>query len=180
MAYTLVLESTPYAVAAALLVVFLLWWRLKPAAFRSLTWQSLALASGLFWGMLAAGLIFYAWEFYYQHFVPDWYRFAAPLGALGLYALIGLGLRWLALRLPGNPAVNFCLLGGLEALPEHLVAIYRFDILHIPILRGSRPGAILLFAWFEYVVYWGLALLLAVILDRMRTLLRSGKRRQAA
>jgi hypothetical protein len=47
--------------------------------------------------------IFGFWELYYRHFYPAWARWLIPLNVL-LYGAIGLGMWWLALRLPG-PAV---------------------------------------------------------------------------
>lgn len=171
-----VVENTPFAIAAALLVVGLLVWRLKPSGFHSLSWQSVGLAAALFWGALAALMIAYAWSFYYRLFVPPWYRFAAPLGALGLYAALGIFFRWAALRLPGNPVVWFCLLGGLESIPEHAIGIYRFEILALPILQGSSAASIFIFAFFEYMFYWGLVLGLAVGVDRLLRARRRGSR----
>lgn len=160
-------QNTLVAAATAVTFVGLLAWRVSPAAFAALRWQAVAAGSALFWAGLAALLIAFTWSSYYSHFVPAWYRYAAPIGALALYAVLGLGLRWLALRLPGNPVLLFCLLGGLEALPEHAVGIYRFHILTIPILQGSTAVAIFVFAYFEYIVYWALALALAVLLNRL-------------
>lgn len=177
MPQALIAENTPFAAGAALLLLSLLAWRVTPAAFRSLSWKSVGAASALFWGALAAVLLTYAWEFYYSQFAPSWYRFAAPLGAIALYALLGVGIRWAALRLPGHPVVWFCLLGGLESIPEHAIGIYRFDILQIPALQGSTAEAVFLFAFFEYVLYWSLALLLALGVDRLRQALVSARHR---
>lgn len=163
----LVFENTPYAIAAATVIIGLLAWRLRPPAFRALAWQSFGIAAALFWSVLAATLIAWAWGFYYSRFMPAWYRIAAPLGAIMLYSMLSLLIRWAALRLPGNPVVVFCLLGGLESIPEHAVAIYRFDILQIPVLQGSTAASIIVFAYFEYAAYWGVVLLLAVGIDRL-------------
>lgn len=161
------MENTPIAILAALILVGFLAWQVKPLTFRSLRWQSIGIASALFWSLLAVLLLTWAWDFYYELFVPSWYRLAAPLGAILLYSFLGLGMRWAALKLPGNPVVTFCLLGGLASIPEHAVGIYRFDILQIPILQGSTPGAIFLFAFFEYIVFWGITLSLAIGVDRL-------------
>jgi hypothetical protein len=161
------LENTPVAIAASLAIVGLLTWRLKPSAFRAMSWQSFGISASLFWGIFAAVIISFAWNFYYQHFVPDWYRFAAPIGALTLYSLLGLFFRWGSVRLPGNPTLWFCILGGLESVPEHAVGIYRFDILEVPVLAGSSAASIFIFAFFEYVFYWGVVLALAIGVDRL-------------
>jgi hypothetical protein len=163
----LVLENTPSAFIIALILVGLLAWRVKPFTFRSLRWQSMGIASALFWSVLATVLISFAWDLYYSLFVPPWYRLAAPLGAILLYSVLGLGMRWVALKLPGHPVITFCLLGGLESIPEHAVGIYRFNILQIPLLQGDSPLAIFIFAYFEYVIFWGIVLLLALGLERL-------------
>ncbi|MBX3059828.1 MAG: hypothetical protein KF770_25530 [Anaerolineae bacterium] len=170
----LIAENTPAAVVAAFVLVGLLVWRIKPARFHALSKLSFAIAAALFWGVLAAWLVSFAWDFYYSSFAPGWYRVAAPLGAIIIYPAFALLLRWLALRLPGNAVLVFCLLGGLESILEHAVAIYRFDILQIPFLQENSAGAILLFAYFEYVVYWGATLLLTVGIDWLLRTLRSG------
>lgn len=167
MSEQLVLENTPIAIITALILVGMLAWRVKPLTFPSLRWQSVGIASALIWSLLAAILLTWAWDFYYELFMPSWYRLVAPLGAILLYSCLGLAMRWAALKLPGNPVVTFCLLGGLASIPEHAVGIYRFDILQIPILQGSTAGWIFLFVFFEYVIFWGITMLLAIGLDKL-------------
>ncbi len=163
----IIAQNTPLALVLSLIILALAAWRLKRPAFSSLPWQSFGTAAGLFWGLLSAVLFTTYWTPYYRFFAPSWNRFLGPIAAVALYSLLGLLLRWAALRLPGAPAVSFCLLGGLESIPEHAIAIYRFDILQIPILRGSTPISIFLFAFFEYVLFWGLVLLLTLPIDRL-------------
>jgi hypothetical protein len=141
--------------------------RLKPKAFRSLPWWSFASASASFWAVLAAVLYLAFWKPYYSYFAPPINRIVAPIVAAAIYSLVALLFRWLANRLPGNPAITFALLGGLESIPEHAIGIYRLGILQIPILRGSTPESIFIFAFFEYVIYWGLVLMLATLIHRL-------------
>jgi hypothetical protein len=164
------------AFGLAVVVIGITAWRPGPQAFRALPAASFTIGSALFWGVFAALMIAYAWSFYYVHFVPAWYRYAAPLGAAVLYPLLAHLIRWASLRLPGNPAVTFCLLGGLEAIPEHAVGIYRFRILDIPMLQGVSPGSVFLFAYFEYVVYWGVALMLVAAASRLAARLHARTR----
>lgn len=145
--------------------VLLLALGVKPARFRQLTW-SLTGASAILWGILAAACLWGFWDLYYRYFYPGWARWIAPLFA-PLYGAIGLALWWLALRLPGNPVVNFCLLGGLGSVPEHLWGIYGLGILDkVPFLQGVSPASVLVFAVFEYIFYWSVVLSIAALLGR--------------
>jgi hypothetical protein len=163
----LMTKNTPIFFALAIIMVGLLAWQFKPALFRQLSWQAVGIGSALFWSVLAGLMIWYAWDYYYRYYAPSWDRIVAPLGAIVFYFLLGLLLRWVALRLPGNSTVTFCLLGGLESIPEHAIAIYPFHILQIPFLQGTTAAAIFTFAFFEYIVFWSLALCLAIGVDRL-------------
>ena len=175
----LFVKNTPLAIVLALAGVGLLGWRVNPSTFRALGWPSVGIASAVFWGVLAALLVATSWEFYYSFFMPGWERFVTPLAAIVFYFVLGIILRWAALRLPGNPVVWFPLLGGLGSIPEHAIAIYRFGILDIPVLRGSTPLAIFIFAYFEYVIFWSVALALALGLERLRRVIRLRRTDQA-
>jgi hypothetical protein len=168
----LMTKNTPIFFALAFILICLLAWRVKPAQFRLLRWQAVGFSSALFWSVFAGVMISYAWDFYYRYYAPSWDRIVAPLGAIVLYFLLGLLLRWAALRLPGNPIISFCLLGGLESVPEHAIAIYRFHILQIPFLQDTTATAIFILAYFEYTVYWSLALCLAIAVDRLINYIR--------
>ncbi len=157
-----------YSAAAiiALIDVALVWllvWRIKPDRFRRMRWP-VAIGSAIFWGALGTIVIWGCWDVYYSAFYPAWMRWSFPLIAL-VYGLAGLAMWWLALRLPGKPILNFCLLGGLESLLEHLLGIYVLRILDIPILQGVTPLPVLAFAVFEYIFYWSLALGIAALLQ---------------
>jgi hypothetical protein len=159
--------STWVVLGLAIGIVGLLSWRIKPSLFHTLGWRPFAIASSLFWGSLGTVLLFVYWNSYYSYFAPSWACFEIPLIFI-LYPLIGIGLCWLALRLPGNSVINFCLLGGLESISEHALAIFWFKILEIPMFRGASAGAIFLFAYFEYVFYWGIVAGFAVIISFAR------------
>ena len=152
-----------FTAGIAVCLMFLLSWRIKFWRFRQLKWHVL-IASALFWGVFATTMVWSFWDSYYWYFAPDIARWIAPLDAL-LYGAIGFLLWWLARHLPGNPVANFCLLGGLESIPEHLLGIFRFKIMDIPMLQGISAESVMVFAVFEYIVYWGGVLLLAMILQ---------------
>ena len=85
------------------------------------------------------------------------------------YPFIGLVLWWLAARLPGNPAVNFCLLGGVLSVPEHLWGIYRLGMLDkVPFLLEASSASVLAFAVPEYILYWGSILSIATLIQSGR------------
>jgi hypothetical protein len=154
------------------------------ARYVRLTWLeqvrwAIPLAAAFFWGIFATVLVWSRWGDYYRFFYSSRLRLIVPLYAPLFYAIASLFLWWIARRLPGNPAVSFCLLGGLEALVEHLAGIYLFGILErVPLLQGSRPLAVLAFALPEYVVYWGAVLGLAALLARFSIWLQTRARKR--
>lgn len=146
-------------------IVSVLAWRVKPLRFREIRWWIFALASGLFWGVFALVLHIFYWDSYYKYFAPTYVSWLTPLAAL-FYIVVGLGLRWLALHMPGNVIINFCLLGALESVPEHLLAIYRMHILDIPMFQNVNAISIFIFAFFEYAIYWEVVALLAYFINK--------------
>ena len=82
-----------------------------------------------------------------------------PLFGVG-YTLLALGMGWLCLKLPGSPAVTWCILGGVEGLLSHLYAIYGLGAAaKPPIMQGTDPFTVLIFAVFEKAFYWSLILM---------------------
>jgi len=161
------------------LLLALLVWRITRPRFRSLRWPLVASAA-LCWGTFAVVMLNLTWEMYYQHFYTPLSRTLAPLAGL-FYAVVALGMWWLARKLALNPVAGFFLLAGVEGVLEHLFGIYVLDILSVPILADMSPAAILVFAFFEYILYWGavlgLAALVSVAVDRLRS--GSGRPRAA-
>jgi len=152
------------ALADVGLVVFLNWW-IKAARFRQYKWVITGV-SLVFW----SGVWLYAmwgnwWELAYHHIFPTWARYVVPPSYGLLFGAVGMGIWWLALRLPGYPVVNFCLLGGLVSLPGHLWAIYGRAMLDkVPLLQTVSPASALVFGIFEFIVYWSFILVIAALL----------------
>jgi len=141
--------------------------RIQMDRFRQLHW-AVVLAAAVFWVSYGLLLFALAWESYYAKFLPDPAdrSLARSIAELLIYPPIGLFLWWLAQRLPGNPTVNFCLLGGLQSVPEHLWGIYGLGMLdRVPFLQEASPVSVLAFALPEYVLYWGSVLSLALLLQ---------------
>jgi hypothetical protein len=157
------------AIVAALIavpVMHLLSRRIDPHLFKRLNW-SIVIGAVIFWMVLGLSLFALTWESFYAKFLPDPASRSLGRSLLELlpYPLIGWLMWWLAMRLPGNPAVNFCLLGGLQSLPEHLWGIYSLGMLDsVPFLHGTSPLSVIIFAIPEYMLYWSSVLWLALIL----------------
>jgi len=128
---------------------------------------AIGISSALFWGTMAVLAFRSFWEIYYKYLYPTWMRYLSPLDTL-FYATIGLGMWWLAIRLPGPSVLWFLLLGGCESLIEHLFGIYILHILEkVPALRGVAATPALVFAFFEYIVYWAITCWLAFALIKI-------------
>jgi hypothetical protein len=130
--------------------------------------QTIAIASAIFWGILAVFLMFRYWDLFYSHFYPSWLRGLAPLSLL-LYGVLGLGL-WRLVKHNSIPAIlSFVVFGGMEGIAEHIIAIYGFRILEkVPLLQGLDTFPILIFSFFEYMAYWTLVAWLALGITKLR------------
>jgi hypothetical protein len=103
------------------------------------------------------------WGSCYGYALPGVFKGLAPfigatLGALGWFF-------WRVARRARRWAVPlFLLLGGLESLPGHLNAIYRYRLLErCPLLKGVSPSSALVFGLTEFAFYWAVVLALAAL-----------------
>lgn len=154
-------------VIAALLGAAMVWALTRsvpPTQFRELKWP-IVISAALFWTVLTSILLIIFWDDYFAFFKAAWLRWWNPALAGIFYGVVGLLLWWLASRSPRQPAAVFCVLGGLWSIPEHLLGFYRFNILDIPILQDVSALEILVFAFFEYVIYWAIVFGLALAVD---------------
>lgn len=116
----------------------------------------ITIASAIFWGIVSTIFIFGYWDLYYCYFYPSWIRPLAPLSLI-LYSSFGLGLWWLTSRQSLPVIWMFTLLGGLQGVLEHALAIYGLRILvKVPLLQDLKPIPVLVFSFFEYAFYWSL------------------------
>ncbi len=111
----------------------------------------------IFWSALWTIVLWLAWDWFYGFLFPSWVRLAAP--ALGLvYAPIGL-LIWALSRKMGSPVAIFCLFGGLEGIISHTWAIFGLNLIQkIPLMGSATAVPVLVFAFFEKILYWSLIL----------------------
>jgi len=134
--------------------VYFLSRRIKPDAFHDLKWP-LIITTGVFvcllFGTLMSGIF---WESVYHYFFPDWARWLiVPMYGL-LFGAAAFAIWWLAVRFRGNPAVNWCILGGVWGMVTHTWAMARGLLEKPPMLQGASPVAVLAIAAFEFIFYW--------------------------
>ena len=147
-----------------LVFILLLLWRIKSSRFRELRWTLVATAA-VFWSLFGVVLVWVFWESYYQYFYPGWFRLGGILIFVPvLYGLFAFAFHWLAMRLPGNPLITFCLLAGIESVLEHLGGIVGLKILEVSLLQEASPASILFFSFPEYVFYWCVVIAIAALL----------------
>jgi len=157
--------------AAGIAMYLPLFWLLPAKTFR-ISRRAIVMGASLFWFAFTAILVNWAWAWYYRYFYPDWMKWGTALIAFAIYTFFALACHWLACRLPGQPMLWFCLFTGLLAANEHYIA-WTFAHLpeKIPMLAGMPLLPTMIFAFFEYQVYWAGALWLAWLLLKL-TLLR--------
>jgi hypothetical protein len=130
----------------------------------------LPLTAAFFFTLVWVSAMALAWDWFYSYIFPPWARYLLP-AVFGIgYGLLALGMTWLCQRLPGIPALTWILLGGVEGLLSHLVAIYSLGAASKPpIMQGTDPMVVLIFAIFEKAFYWGLILLFSRFLLRFQS-----------
>jgi hypothetical protein len=138
----------------------------KREGFSQMRWL-LAMVAGVFFLLVWICVLWWGWDWFYSYIFPEWARYLLPF-LLGMgYFLLALGMGWLSLKLPGNPAITWCVLGGLEGLLSHIYAIYGLGAASKPpIMQGTEPFAVLIFAVFEKTFYWSLILLISRLIWR--------------
>jgi hypothetical protein len=143
---------------------------IKPDYLLRMKWR-LVIIMFLFFFILFGSLVsIIFWDSVYSYVFPSWARWIIPPAYGLLFSLVGLFFWWLAFRLPKNPVMNFCILGGFWGIISHVLAIQRGILEKPPMLQGASPIAALTIAAFEFIFYWCLCL----GLTKLSELLRSG------
>ncbi|MEW6239437.1 MAG: hypothetical protein AB1564_01335 [Chloroflexota bacterium] len=109
------------------------------------------------------------WETVYSYVFPAWAQTWAPWIALVAASAVAPGLWALATRSKGNPILVYCLLGGALGSLTHAWAVYRGVVIKPPMLQGASPLGAVIFAFFEYIFYWCTILLIAKLMDWLRS-----------
>jgi hypothetical protein len=139
----------------------------KREHFQEMRWL-LVIAAGVFYLLVWTSVLLWGWDWFYVYIFPSWGRYLLPpMFGVG-YVLLVMGMVWLSLKLPGNPSVTWCVLGGVEGLLSHIYAIYGLGAASKPpVMQGTDPFAVLVFAIFEKAFYWGLILLACRLIWRI-------------
>lgn len=163
------------ALVAALIdigLAALLTWLVKPERFRKLGWP-LVIVSMIFWTALWYVVMWdaFVWEASFRHVFQPWQRWIWP----PVYGLISGGIAWLfwrlSLRLPGNPVLDFLLVGGLLSFVDHFFAI-RNSVMETPLLQEVSIASALTFGFFEFIFYWSVILAISSLLELARERIR--------
>ena len=143
--------------------------RLFPSASFRLSRRAVVIGASIFWLGFALLLTRIAWAGYYQYFYPAWMQWGILPAAALVFSALAFAFHWLACRLPGHPLAWFCLFAGLQSVAEHAIAWYGAGLpARVPMLAGAPPFPIFVFAFFEYQVYWAVALWIAWLLTRVK------------
>jgi len=164
------LLSTAWFALAGILLYLPLFWLLPAQTFRN-SRRAVVMGTSLFWLGFTTILVNLAWEYYYRYFYAAWMKWGTALIAFALYSLYAFACHWCSCRLRGHPLLWFCLFTGLLAANEHYIA-WNFASLpeKVPMLKGMPLIPTMIFAFFEYQVYWASALWLAWMLLKLSRL----------
>ena len=108
------------------------------------------------------------WNSVYSYVFPVWARWIIPPLYGLIFSLVGLLFWWLALHIPVNPIVSFCILGGFWGLITHILAIYRGILDKPPMLQDASIVSALTIATFEFIFYWSFCLGFTFLFERLR------------
>jgi len=150
--------------------VTLLVWRVKEDSFRALQ-RSLTLAAALVWWGIWSWAIGNFWETVYIYVFPAWGQVWIPVIAFFAAGAVAPGLWWLAIRMRGNSILNHCLLGGALGGLTHIWAVHLGIVTKPPMLQGASPVAAVVIAFFEFIFYWCVILVLAMGMNWMRAVI---------
>jgi hypothetical protein len=149
----------------------LLVWRVREDSFRRLKWALIISAALVWWGIWSWAIGDF-WETVYSYVFPPWAQTWTPWIAFVIAGAFAFGLWALALRLKGNSALIFLLLGGVLGSLTHIWAVYRGIVAKPPFLQGASPLGAVVIAFFEYLFYWCAILTLAKLFDSVRMMFK--------
>lgn len=158
----LLLQGGLVFAVADILLLLLLSSKIKIAHFLKIS-AALPFATALIYGGIWVWAIANFWESVYGFLFAPWSRWFVPAAQAVLTGAISWLAVRLALRVKFPPVLTYCFLGGVWGILGHLSALASGIVSKPPLLQGSSPGAVLFIAFFEYVFYWSLILLLSFL-----------------
>lgn len=140
---------------------------IKPKDLFKMKWRLLIFMAIFFCILFGSIVSLIFWDSVYSYVFPSWIRWIIPPSYGVLFSLIGLFFWWLAFKLPANPVLNFCILGGLWGLTTHILAIHRGILDKPPMLQGASSISALTIATFEFIFYWSICLGFTYLIERL-------------
>jgi hypothetical protein len=133
-----------------------------PQRFRAIR-HLLPVTAGAFWFLLWLGLAAVVfWHAVYAYVFPTWSRWLLPPAQALLTGAVAALAVWVAERFARYRVIPFCLVGGLWGSLSHVWAVYRGVMSKPPMLRGASPVAAVIFAFFEFTLYFGVVVVIAL------------------
>ena len=143
--------------------LYLLCRSLPRERFRRLFWP-VGIVAAVFWGLIWTwGLWSFAWDMVYHNVFPVWARYVVPPAYGVMFGGLALFFWWAGMRLRADPALSFCVFGGLVSLPGHLIGVQRGMFEKSPLLQDVSVVSALTFGVFEFIFYFGVILTLATL-----------------
>ena len=130
----------------------------KPQVLFNMKWRLITVMAIFFCLLFGSIMSIIFWDSVYSYVFPSWIRWIIPPAYGILFSLAGLFFWWLAFRLPTNPVMNFCILGGFWGFLTHFIAIQRGLLEKPPMLQGASSISALTIATFEFIFYWCICL----------------------
>ncbi len=139
----------------------------KPEELFRMKWKLIIIMAVFFTALFGTLVSIVFWDSVYSYVFPARARWIIPPVYGLMFSLVGLFFWWLSFRLPSNPVINFCLLGGLWGILSHFIAIQRGLLEKPPMLIGASPAAAMTIAAFEFIFYWCACLVITRFTERL-------------
>lgn len=147
---------------ADIFLLLLLSYKVKAIPFESII-PTLPIATAIIYGGIWVWAIANFWESVYGFLFPPWSRWIVPAAQAVLTGAISYLAVRLALRVKFPSMLVYCLLGGVWGILGHTSALASGIVSKPPLLQGAAPGAVLFIAFFEYIFYWSMILLVSLL-----------------
>lgn len=147
---------------ADIFLLLLLSYKVKAIQFGKIT-PALPFTTAVIYGGIWVWAIANFWESVYGFLFPPWSRWIVPAAQAVLTGVISYLAVRLALRVKFPPVLTYCALGGMWGILGHLSALASGIVSKPPLLQGAAPGAVIFIAFFEYIFYWSMILLVSFL-----------------